>query len=309
MKKIVIVLAVICAMLSSMKVYSQHDPMFTNYMWNEMFINPGYAGSREAISVVVLDREQWIGIDGAPSTQTVSIHSPFFENKIGLGFSILNEKIGVSKQTSYMGTYAYRMKTGEKGILALGLSAGAITLRENLLDVKTQVKDVHFDANTPLIAMPNASFGAYYVNDKLYVGLSIPRLLYNQIKPEGWAVKSTVKLDNLHYYLTSGYVFNLNGGVKLKPTIMIKSVAAAPLEIDGSINAFIKDFLWVGLAYRSGDAISMLLAVQINPNLRVGYSYDYTTTKLNNFNSGSHELTLGYDFNITKKKIVSPRVF
>ena len=311
MKKIILIsVLIITGIFSSEKSYSQYDPMFTNYMWNEMFINPAYAGSREALSLVALHRQQWVGIDGAPVSQTISLHGPFLENKVGLGLSILNESIGVSSETYYMGTFAFRFKTSRKGQLSFGLSGGAITMQEKLADITTQMPgDVHFQQNTPLIAMPNASFGVYYYTDKFYLGFSVPRMIYNEIKPQTWDVKSTLKTQNLHYYLTSGYVFDLKRGIKVKPTIMLKSVYAAPLEVDASINIFLKDLIWAGMAYRSGDALSLLLALQLNPNFRLGYSYDYTTTRLNNFNSGTHEISLGYDFSLGKKKIVSPRVF
>ncbi|MFH0867123.1 MAG: type IX secretion system membrane protein PorP/SprF [Bacteroidota bacterium] len=309
-KTLLMTVTLLAGILSCQKGYSQYDPMFTNYMWNEMFINPAYAGSREAASLVALHRQQWVGIDGAPVSQTISLHGPFFENKVGLGLSILHESIGVSNETSYMGTFAYRIKTSRKGRLSFGISGGVITLQEKLTDVLTTTPgDVHFQNNTPVLAMPNASFGMYYSTDKFYLGLSIPRMIYNEVLPQTWDVKSTLKTQNLHYYLTSGYVLDLHRGIKLKPTIMLKSVYAAPLEMDASINIFLRDFIWAGFAYRTGDAISLLLAVQLNSNLRLGYSYDYTTTRLTNYNSGTHEISLGYDFSLSKKKIVSPRVF
>jgi len=183
-------------------------------------------------------------------------------------------------------------------------------MQERLADVVTQTPgDIQFQKNTPLLAMPNANFGVYYDTKKFYVGFSIPQMIYNEINPQTSDVKNSFKTQNLTYYLTSGYLFDLQSGIKVKPTIMLKSVYAAPLEVDASINVFLKNLIWAGLAYRSSDALSLLLSLQLNPNLRLGYSYDYTTTRLNNFNNGTHEICLGYDFSLSKKNIVSPRVF
>ncbi|NVO01218.1 MAG: type IX secretion system membrane protein PorP/SprF [Bacteroidetes bacterium] len=311
MKKRFSMLILLILLISCSQVKAQYDAMFTNYMWNEMYINPGYTGSRDAISVVGLYRDQWVGIDGAPSTQVLTIHSPFHEKKAGIGFSAMRETIGITKQTYFMGSYAYRVKLGA-GKLSMGLSLGVLSKKDYLGEVKTdQPGDVQFNSNSPLLSMPNGSFGLYYYTDKYYIGLSVPRLINNQIVPDvgTFKAKNTFDPKNIHYFLTAGYVFNVSKEIKLKPTILAKTVYAAPIEIDVSLNAFIREFLWAGLAFRSGDAASLLVGVQINPKLRIGYSYDYTITKLQKINSGSHEICVGYDFNFGKSKIVSPRVF
>ena len=311
MKRLIIIFVVLSAgMLHSRKSYSQHDPMFTNYMWNEMYINPAYAGSREALSLVALHRQQWVGMDGAPITQTLSLHGPFFENRAGLGLSFLHEGIGVSNESSFMGTFAYHIQTSETARLSFGLSGGVITLREKLSEIETRTPgDVHFLTNTPLIVMPNSSFGMYYYTKKFYVGFSTPRMITNVITPGTWKVDNTLNVKNIHYHLISGYVFDLQDGIKLKPTMMLRSIYAAPIEISTSVNVFFKDRIWAGLAYRTGNSISVLLAVQVNPYLRFGYSYDYTASRLSKFNSGSHEINIGYDYPLGKRKTVSPRLF
>jgi len=304
-------LIILIALISSSSVKAQYDAMFTNYMWNEMFINPGYAGSREAISATGLFRDQWVGINGAPITQTFTVHSPFLEKQAGIGLSAMRETIGITKQTYFMGTFAYRFRLGA-GKLSMGLSMGVLNKKDILSNVQTdQPADVNFIENSPLMSMPNGSFGLYYYTDKYYIGLSVPRLINNQIVADvgSFEAKNTFDTKNLHYFLTAGYVFNVSSEIKLKPTILVKSVYAAPMEFDVSLNAFIREFIWAGLAYRSGDAASLLIGLQINPNLRVGYSYDYTVTRLQKINSGSHEICLGYDFRLGKSKIVSPRIF
>ncbi len=311
LKKQFTLLIILIVIISCNTAKAQYDAMFTNYMWNEMFINPGYAGSRDAISATGLFRDQWVGINGAPMTQTLTVHSPFLDKQAGIGLSGMRETIGITKQTYFMGTFAYRFKLGS-GKLSMGLSLGILNKKDLLSNVQTdQPADVNFYTNTPLMTMPNGSFGLYYYTEKYYIGLSVPRLINNQIVPDigSFTAKNTFDAANLHYFLTAGYVFNVSSEVKLKPTLLIKSVYAAPIEYDLSINAFIKEIIWAGLAYRSGDAASLLIGLQINPNLRIGYSYDYSITKLQKINSGSHEICLGYDFWVGKSKIVSPRLF
>ena len=311
MKKKYSLLILLIILISSSQVKAQYDAMFTNYMWNEMYINPGYTGSRDAISVVGLYRDQWVGIDGAPSTQVLTIHGPFHEKKAGIGLSVMRETIGVTKQTYFMGSYAYRLRLGS-GKLSMGLSIGVLSKKDYLSEVNTtQPGDAQFLSNTPLMTMPNGSFGLYYYTNKFYVGFSVPRLINNQIVPEvgTFKAKNTFDPKTIHYFLTAGYVFDVSKEIKLKPTIMAKTVYAAPIEIDISVNALFKEFIWAGLAYRSSDAASLLIGVQISPKLRIGYSYDYTISKLQKINSGSHEICLGYDFSFKKSKIVSPRIF
>lgn len=290
---------------------AQSDAMFTNYMWNEMCINPAYTGSRDAISVVGMTRNQWIGIEGAPSTQVLTINGPFATKNVGIGLSAVRETIGITQQTYIMGAYSYHLKLG-KAKLAMGLSVGILSKKDHLAEIQTdQPNDNKFANNTPVMNMPNGSFGLYYYTKKFYVGFSIPRLLNNEITNDVGVLKAKNTFDykNIHYFLTAGYAFDLNKDILFKPTLLVKTVYAAPIELDLSINALIKKTIWAGLAYRSGDAASLLVGVQVNPNLRFGYSYDYSITTLQKINSGTHEFCVGYDFSFKKSKIVSPRIF
>jgi len=309
-KSISVAVVLFAGIMYSGKCFAQHDPMFTNYMWNEMFINPAYAGSTEAISVVGLSRQQWVGIDGAPNSQSLSIHGPFYENSVGVGVSVLHEGIGVTNETSMMGTFAYHIQTSAKGRLGFGLSGGAVTFREKLSEIVTQTPgDIQFQENTPLLTVPNAAFGMYYHTKKFYAGLSVPRLIDNQISAGTWVIHNKFSSKTLHYNFISGYVFDLNGGIKIKPTIMCRYAYATPFEVSTSLNFFVKDCIWAGLAYRTGDAVSVLLGIMFTPSLRLSYSYDYTTNKLKSFNSGTHEISIGYDYLLGKKKTASPRLF
>jgi type IX secretion system PorP/SprF family membrane protein len=290
---------------------AQFEPQFTQYMFNEMFINPAYAGSREQISATMVYRNQWVGLEGAPKTQTASIHGPLMNKKLGLGLTIMNESIGVTKQLAVYGNYAFRIQVGSNGAFAMGLQAGFINHQENLSEVITnEENDNEFLFNTPRVVLPNAGYGMYYNTDKFFVGLSIPRMFKNEVSGDGTAdVSNSFEFKYWHYYLTSGYVFPVSENIKMKPSVMIKAVQGAPLNADLTLQALFMDVFWLGISYRTEDSFSALGTFQVTPKLRIGYSYDYTTTELSNYSNGTHEINLGYDFSFTKKKIVTPRYF
>lgn len=288
---------------------AQFDPMFTQYMFNELYINPAYAGSRECLSATALYREQWVGLDGAPSTVTGSIHAPIMQNKIGVGLTFMHDKIGVSQRTGMNLNGAYRIKM-DQNTLAFGLNLGLVSLSENLAALNLNA-DQQFQVSTGKRMAPNFGFGVYYNTPKWYVGLSIPRMIQNKldVSTGSTEVQNKLKADDFHYFITAGSVMTLSETIKLRPNIMMKVVSGAPLEVDLSANALFNDFIWAGAAYRSGDAVSLLLGVYITKQLRLGYAYDYTLSSLQDFNTGSHEIMLGYDFNYSKDKVVSPRYF
>jgi type IX secretion system PorP/SprF family membrane protein len=303
--------AVVVSVLMSVRADAQYEPMFTQYMYNETFINPAYAGSHENISTTMLYRNQWVGMDGAPTTQTFSFHAPVSRRKLGLGLSLMNENIGVSHQLSVYGNIAYRILF-DRSVLSFGLQGGFVNDEEKYTDVHTITPgDNQFATDARKLFLPNAGFGMYYYKDKFYAGLSIPRLLENKIEllQTGTVVKNINNLKYWHYYLTTGYVFDLNDDWKFKPSLMIKTVLNAPVEADVDATFILKKFLWLGAAYRSGDAVAAMIGFQITKQLRCGYSYDYTLTGLQKFNSGSHEFTLGYDFSFDKNKVISTRYF
>jgi type IX secretion system PorP/SprF family membrane protein len=289
--------------------FGQNDPMFTQYMFNEMYINPAYAGSRENISVTGLIREQWVGLDGAPSTQTLSAHAPVWGKKLGIGITVLNESIGVSKRTGVNLNGAYRIPM-DKNVLSFGLQLGMNSISESLLDLGLAT-DNQFQVNTGRQMAPNFGFGTYYLAPKWYLGLSIPRMIQNRLDVTTGTgdIQNKLNVKDWHYFLTAGSIHTISNDVKLKPAAMLKVVNGAPMELDLSCNALLRDFVWAGLGYRTGDAFSLLLGANLTKQLRLGYSYDLSTSELKDFNSGSHEIMLGYDFSFDKNKIISPRYF
>jgi type IX secretion system PorP/SprF family membrane protein len=305
-KKKRVVLIAIGLFIGCSSVFAQFDPMFTQYMYNEIYINPAYTGSRGQVSAVGLVRDQWVGIEGAPRTQTISIHGPLGIDKNGIGLNLLHESIGDYNFIYTTGVYAHRVQF-KKGSLSLGLSFGLINSQENNTSLSTKdVSDPLYTVKVPNKLFGNAGFGLFYYTDKYYIGLSTPRLMHNSLNGKTFG---DFNLKQLHSYFTSGYVFSLQNGMKVKPAVMIQNVYGAPLSIDFSVNAFINDMFRIGCAYRTGDAISFLGGIHFTPNLQVGYAYDYIISTLNAYNYGSHEIFLAYDFSLKKKRVVSLRYF
>jgi type IX secretion system PorP/SprF family membrane protein len=293
--------------------YGQFDQMFTQYMHNEMFINPAYAGAKEAMAFTLLHRQQWMGFAGRPITTTFSVNAPFYQGKMGLGLSFLNEKIGVLHRNMIYASYAYRVKTGKTSYLSFGLMGGAHLQLDKITDLTTtDPDDPEFSTDLPLKATPNFGFGMYFNTNKFYASFSIPRMLDDHVKftPEGVYEKGvSFNYKSLHYYLAVGRVFNINYNLKLKPHVMLKAALNSPMEFDVNLNALIKDKLWIGASYRSSADVSGIVGVQISPVFLVSYSYDYQLTDIHKFSSGSHEIVLSYIFDYKGKKIVSPRYF
>lgn len=306
MKKLRLIYCLLACTLVSL-LSAQFDPQFTQYMYNESFINPAYAGSHEALSLTAVGRKQWVGFSGAPSNITFSGHTPLANNKIGVGLNVMNESIGVMYRNMILLNGAYRLKAGE-GTFCFGLQAGASAYTERLSQVTTiEGNDRQFIQSTPVLWAPNAGAGLYYYTARWYAGVSAPRMLLNT--SEGNAVKTGFVPGSISYYLTGGYVFELNEDYKLKPSVMLKAAAAAPLQPEVNVQGIFRDKLWLGVGYRLNDAIACMLGWQVNSQFRIGYSYDYAVSKLSTFNSGSHEIQLNYTFAYKNKNYTSPRFF
>jgi len=303
MRKIIILLFSFNAMF----VKAQFDPQFTQYMYNESFINPAYAGAHDALSMTGLARKQWVGFAGAPTNVTFSAHTPIANDKLGIGINFMNESIGIMYRNMAMVNLAYRLKLGE-GKLCFGLQAGATGFTERLSQVTNiQANDNNFTQSTPLLFGPNLGGGLYYYTKKWYVGFSAPRMLVNTSLSN--AVSTKFAASSLSYFLTAGYVFTINYDLKLKPTIMIKAAQGAPIQPEVNLHAIVKDVFWIGAAYRHNDCVAALVGLQANAQFRIGYSYDFTLSKLQKYNSGSHEIMLNYIFKYKNKNFTSPRFF
>ncbi|RYE16131.1 MAG: type IX secretion system membrane protein PorP/SprF [Sphingobacteriales bacterium] len=289
---------------------AQQDAMYTQYMFNTLAVNPAYAGSRNVLSATALYRRQWVGVEGAPETQTISFDAAMPNKKVGLGVQIFNDRLGITKTTGAYLSYAYRIPLS-RGALALGVQAGLAHFRADFNSVRLNSPvDPGFQNNINTI-LPNYGFGIYYNTDRFFFGVATPHLLNNRFEDE-----NTPTVDNglvakqyLHLFVTSGYVIDLGEDFKLKPSFLIKGVMGAPIQADVNMNFWIKDRISIGGQYRTGDAFAGLLELQVNEQLRFGYAYDHTVSQLGNYNSGSHEIMVRYEFGFTKNRIVAPRYF
>ena len=285
--------------------FGQQQVMFTQYMFNGLAINPAYAGSHESFSATALYREQWSGLDGAPTTQTFSVHSPIRNQKMGLGLLFLHDKIGVTSQTGTYVSYAYKISFLNGGTLSMGIQGGFTNF--NAAFSKVSSTDPAFNKGDVSEWQPNVGGGLYFSTKRFYAGASAPQLMqtiFDKNNPD-----SDSKLLR-HYFLTAGYVFDLNENLKLKPNTLVKYVKGAPIEVDLNANLLIKETVWVGFSWRSFDSVDAILQLQLNPRFQLSYAYDFATqSNLQRVNNGSHEIMLNYRIPVFREKSVTPRYF
>ena len=288
--------------------FAQQEPMYTHYMENTLSVNPAYAGSRNALTVTLLHRSQWIGFDGAPVTQTITVHTPMFSDKIGLGFSFVNDRIGTVSNGSLYFDFAYRIKF-KNSYLAFGVNAG---LNRYLLDF---TDGYIADENDPLAQnyqsefMPNFGTGVYYYSSKYYVGLSIPRILTVNLFEN--TIEQNLLTKAQHYYLIAGGTVDLNRKIKFFPTTLVKYTSGSMPEVDLTASFVYANRLRTGVMYRSSNAFGVLAGVYLLENLSISYSFDWSTANATGvYNAGSHEIMLRYDLYMRKRgAVVSPRLF
>jgi type IX secretion system PorP/SprF family membrane protein len=283
---------------------AQQDVQSTQYMYNTILVNPAYAGTREAMSIFISNRSQWIGLDGAPQTNSISMNTPITRN-LGIGLSVLNDKIGCSDENNIAADISYSIPTSEIYELSFGVKASVnlLNIDFNKLNLGEN-KDFVFQNNITNELSPNIGVGLYYHSDISYIGVSAPNLL------ETIEYKSSkVSYKKTHYYLIAGHVFDLNDRAKFKPSLQVKYVKGAPLEVDLSANFMINDKFTTGVAYRYNSSASVLFGLQVSESLFVGYSYDINTNNLAQYNSGSHEVFLRFEILKTVSRVVAPTFF
>ena len=306
----VIAFCVIC--LCNTNVFAQTEPMYSQYMYNMLGVNPAYAGNREALSLNFFQRNQWVGIKGAPKTTSVSIDQAIKNGKIGWGIQVYDDRLGVEAATGFNGMLSTRIQVSEKGVLSGGLSVGLMNYRINLNDVQNRnnPNDPSFiSTNNPSTWKPSLGMGIYYNTDRFYAGVSTPSILKSRLASYEDFISSIDKSNAFHLFANTGYVFDVNEDLKLKPSTMIKMVSGAPIEADINLNVWMKDILGLGGSYRTGDAFVGMAELQASPNLRIGYAYDVPFNPLKYFTKGSNELMLRYEFGNNKTKIKSTRYF
>ncbi|MBL4746205.1 MAG: type IX secretion system membrane protein PorP/SprF [Flavobacteriaceae bacterium] len=287
--------------------HGQQDPQYTQYMYNMTVINPAYAGSQGTLNIGVLLRKQWVGFEGAPKTATASINAPV-GNNIGLGFTVITDETGPVKEQNLYADFSYTIQTSEVGRLAFGIKGGA-TFQRIFFDRLSTVEkeDPLIDVNNLNEIYPNVGAGIFYYSSRYYLGLSVPNILETRHFKKGKG-KDSKASERMHYFLTTGYVFDLSEDVKLKPSIMVKAAVGAPVSIDLSANVLLYEKLEFGLSYRLDDSVSAIISFFIKPNLRIGYAYDHTVSDFGEHNSGTHEIMFHYNIDNSRNG-KSPRFF
>jgi len=279
---------------------AQQEPMYSQYMFNMLHINPAYAGSRATDNITLLYRNQWVGLAGAPRTGTFSWDRRADDSNVGYGLEVYSDKLGIETTTGLQAFYSYHLPF-ENSYLSLGLSGGLLNYKVAYSEAVTNTGGdpvYQTDINSWL---PTAGFGMVYVTPVWYVGFSIPALLNTKVSAKGTVTSSGFGANN-HYFLTGGYDFVLDENMKLKPSVMIKAVKGSPVQYDINTMWWFKDKLGLGVSYRHADAMVGLLEVQITPKLRLGYSYDYTISDFRTYNQGTHELMLRWEIPNSKCK-------
>lgn len=302
--------------LSCVLSFAQQLPQFSQYMFNTISVNPAYAGSRETISLVGLHRSQWVGLEGGPSTQTLSIHSPLKNEQLGLGLSIINDQLGYENFVFMYGDFSYTINTSETTKLAFGLKAGFTHYNLDTVGFldQEQVYTDPFFSDISSRWNPNIGVGLFLHSNRWYVGLSAPRILNTDYNLRGNqdAGPEYLALERIGYYLTGGYVFELNENLKLKPSTLLKVTNGAPVSFDINANLLFFEKFWLGGAYRYNQDTSTIGALadfQVSQQLRIGYSYEYFLSDLRPYTSGTHEILLMFEVYKPRKRIKSPRYF
>lgn len=286
---------------------AQQNPEYTQYMYNTMIVNAGYTGSTGILEANLLLRKQWIAIEGSPKTGTLGIHFPLSNNKLGLGFNIISDDLGPSSEQTLAGNISYTIDLNESTKIALGVKAGARMLSIDWSKGKFYDNDdVLLNSNVNNKIMGLIGSGIYMYNDKWYAGISVPNFIRHDYYND---VKEAVVSDRLHYYFISGYVFDISSDVKFKPSVLIKAVSGSPLSTDFSTNFLLREKLTLGASYRWDDSIGALIGIQMSETIFLGYSFDYTVTKLNKYNDGTHEVILRFQLPQKSSSIKSPRFF
>ncbi|TRX37604.1 PorP/SprF family type IX secretion system membrane protein [Flavobacterium restrictum] len=297
---------IVTIMLTSFICTAQQDAQYTQYMYNTINVNPAYAGSRGVTSIFILHRTQWVGLDGAPVTNAASINMPINNSNLGLGISFVNDRIGPTVENAATVDLSYTIPTSERFKLSFGIktTANLFNLDVNKLYPEHQ-GDVQFQ-NLNNNFTPNIGAGLYFHSEQTYLGVSIPNFFETKRYDDN---SVAVNKERMNLYLIAGHVFDLSSNVKFKPSMLTKIVQGAPLQVDLSGNFMINEKFVAGIAYRWSASVSAMVGFQATDNWFIGYGYDLETTKLANYNSGSHEFFLRYELFNKFNKIISPRFF
>ena len=297
-------------LLAAMNVDAQQEVMTSQYMFNGLFLNPAYAGTHSYFSTSLLHRAQWLNVEGAPRTSMFAIDGPLMNEKMGVGFSIVHDEIGVSRDLDMSGSYAYHLRLGADSRLSLGLRAGLSVYSANLNDlVYWDGGDQVYQGNISNQLIGKFGFGLYWYSSRAYVGLSVPTIHAADGNITSDVANALDHYFTQHYYLNAGHLFPLGEYFDVKPSVLVKYQPEAPVQVDVNCNFLYRERFWFGAGYRTGESVVGMMEYQVTPRLRIGYAYDMNTSALRGHTGGSHEVMLGLDLGQDAVRIKTPRHF
>jgi len=302
-----IILSILLVLLP-VHLMGQMFPLSDHYVVNALAINPAFAGCQDALSLTASYRNQWVGFNDAPKSYILSVHTPVFNDRVGLGLLIENNSIGIFKETSFLGNYAYRMELQE-GKLALGLGFG-VTIYNTAWNklVAADANDIQLMTSPTSAVLPNFSLGAYYYTKKYYIGVSMPLFLSYEMDKNTGKYKIGNNFSGSNYFFTTGYEVGISPQIKFLPSLLIKYHPDNAVQIDYNAQINLKDRIWMGIGYRNKDILVGMLQCQLNYQIRMAYSYDYDFSSIGKYLNGSHEIVLNYIFKF-ERKVIGPRQF
>jgi len=303
-KYILLLYFILCGIVS----FAQQDPLFTQYTFNKLLVNPAYAGSREDLTINLVNRAQWISIEGAPNTTTLSLHTAGKNKRVGLGLYVFRDAIGPTVNNSFMATYAYRILM-EKSFFAFGLQGGVNYFDFDWAEMNLRDVDYLFDPDNVRKITPDVNIGFYYQSNRFFAGLSSKHLLENDY---GFVIedeKTTFTKLARHFYLMAGSVFDLSERILFRPSTLVKFVRNAPVQIDINGSIYFHNSFMIGASFRTEKAVTFMTELALTEGIRLGYSYDIYFNELQLYNYGSSEIRLEFDIQLFEPRMVTPRYF
>jgi len=297
-------------LVSVFNICAQQDPLYTQYMFNTLAFNPAYAGSREMLSMMALSRHQWVGFEGAPSTQTITAHTPLGQ-KVGTGLSLLHDRLDPILQSGLYADYSYRLTLSDNHYLSLGLKGGFNYFQLDMAKLHSgeEVGDGALDVPATSKLLPNFGCGFYFYSPHYFFGASIPKIIENNLAKEDLSFLGDEGKEVRNYIIMGGAAFSIYEGVIFKPTFLAQYTQAAPMALDLNANFLFVDKLWVGAMYRIDDAFGVILQYQFSHQFKIGYAIDFTTSEIRHYSNGSHEIMVMYEFNYKRRNVKNPRYF
>jgi type IX secretion system PorP/SprF family membrane protein len=296
-------LCILLAGVMRLPAMAQQRPQFTQFMYNNLVINPAYAGAEEVLSLTLVSRNQWSGVEKAPTTQSFSAHTLLRKKKVGLGLTLISDRIGVHSNTSVLTNYAYHIRVGRKSTLSMGLQVGITNLKSDYASLSGNSNDPNL-ANSINETTLDFGTGIYFRSPKLHLGLSTPELVSKSVQLND-TLSVSIRTMNLFGY--ARYRFILSKFLEMEPGLMIKYFPDVPISYDVNLNFIYRSVLTTGFSYRSKESVDFILKLQLTSQLQFGYAYDYPINYAANLSSASHELMLNYQFRNIHKHVTSPR--